>query len=296
MDVSGAVCIITGAAQGLGLAFAARLLEAGARVCISDVNQTKGQLSLSQLRDRFGEDKVCFVKCDVSKEEEFIHLFDQSEEFFQVSCVDMLVNNAGVNTNHGWRPCMEVNIMAVMLGTEIALERMRKADKAGQIINTASMAAFGPGVREAMVSYTASKHGVVALTRTLARTTSGVAHKAICPSYADTEIVSAANTWQEDQTALARSIEACGGLMSPEFVAEGFYRLVTQCDSGAVMAVMPGLYFIFPDTSSPFVLGLVLLGRLCQRITGVSVVNTNHLLLILSTIIFLFLYFITLIL
>ena len=101
---------------------------------------------------------------------------------------------------------MEVNIMSVMLGTEIALERMRKADRAGQIINTASMAALGPGVNEAMVPYTASKHGVVALTRTLAGTTSGVALKAICPSYADTEIVRAAQTWN-DRAALAKSVE-----------------------------------------------------------------------------------------
>ena len=84
--------------------------------------------------------------------------------------------------------------------------------------------------------------------------------------------------------------------MSPEYVAEGFYRLVTQCDSGAVMAVMPGIYFIFPDTSSTYIFGLVLLAKLCQRITGgVSLVNTNHLLAILSLIIFLFLYLVTLI-
>ena len=208
MDVSGKVCIITGAAQGLGLACAARLLEAGARLCISDLNQTKGQLSLSHLRERFGEDKVCFVKCDVTKEKEFINLFDKTEEFFLVSCVDLLVNNAGIGTNHGWRPCLEVNIISVMLGTQIALERMRKANKAGQIINTASMAALGPGVNEAMVSYTASKHGVVALTRSLALAGggSGVAHKAICPSYVDTEIVRAVQT-RQDQIALTKSVK-----------------------------------------------------------------------------------------
>ena len=88
-----------------------------------------------------------------------------------MSCVDLLVNNAGINTNHGWRPCMEVNIMSVMLGTEIALERMRKFNKAGQIINTASMAGLGPGLSEKMLAYTVSKHGVVALTRTMGATT-----------------------------------------------------------------------------------------------------------------------------
>ena len=75
--------------------------------------------------------------------------------------------------------------------------------------------------------------------------------------------------------------------MSPEYVAEGLYRLVTQCHSGAVMAVMPGLYFIYPDTSSTFIIGLVLLAKLCRRITGVSLVNTNQLHIVFSLILFL---------
>merc|ERR1711879_501980 len=82
-------------------------------------------MGLAELRERFGKDRVCFVPCDVTKKEQFTNLFDKTEEFFQVSCVDLLANNAGINLNHGWRLCMEVNIMSVMLGTEIALERMR---------------------------------------------------------------------------------------------------------------------------------------------------------------------------
>merc|ERR1711936_1099398 len=151
MDVRGKVCIIAGSAQGLGRAFAIRLLEGG------------------------------------GKEEQFVNLFDKTEEFFKVSCVDLLANNAGVNLNFGWRKCMEINIISVMLGTDIALERMRKAGKSGQIINTASMAGFAPGLSEKMTAYTVSKHGVVALTRTMGKTTAGVAHKCICPSWANTE-------------------------------------------------------------------------------------------------------------
>ena len=139
MDLVNKVAIITGSAQGLGKAFAARLLEVGVKVCISDVNQEKGETALSDLKERFGEKNVCFVQCDVTKDEEFINLFDEAEKFFKVDCVDILANNAGINTNFGWRKCMEVNIMAVMNGTEIALERMKKAGKPGQIINTASL-------------------------------------------------------------------------------------------------------------------------------------------------------------
>ena len=160
MDVTGKVCIITGSAQGLGKAFAARLLEAGGKVCISDMNQDRGEATLTELRERFGEEKVCFVACDVTEEEQFRNLFDKAEEFFKVSCVDLLANNAGVNLNFGWKKCLEVNIVSVMLGTEIALERMRKAGKSGQIINTASMAGLGPGLSEKMTAYTVSKVGM----------------------------------------------------------------------------------------------------------------------------------------
>merc|ERR1711909_215082 len=144
MSVSNTVCVITGSAQGLGKAFAVRLLTAGAKVCLSDLQQETGEKTLAELRERFGEDKVCFVACNVIVEQDFRNLFDKAEEFFKVSCVDILVNNAGINTNWGWKKCMEVNIMAVMTGTEIAMERMRKSPKKGQIINVASMAGLGP--------------------------------------------------------------------------------------------------------------------------------------------------------
>ena len=79
----------------------------------------------------YGSKNVCFIKCDVTQEEEFKNLFDKAEEFFKVKCIDILVNNAGINTNLGWRKCMDVNIMGVMLGSEMALDRMIKAGKVG---------------------------------------------------------------------------------------------------------------------------------------------------------------------
>jgi len=294
MEVNGKVSIITGSAQGLGKAFAARLLEAGGKVCISDVNEDKGEATLSELRERFGKDRVCFVQCDVTKKEQFTNLFDKAEEFFQVSCVDLLANNAGINLNHGWRMCMEVNIMSVMLGTEIALERMRAAGKSGQIINTASMAGIGPGLSEKMLAYTVSKHGVVALTRTMGATTKGVAHKCICPSWADTEIVSGAQATAEEREGLNKSIKDFGGLMTPEYVAEGFYRLVTQCQTGSALAVMGhSPYILLPDTSIPTIMAFVLLAKLCVRIFGPSVVKTNHLVAMFAAIMFLALYLLT---
>ena len=134
MDIINKVCVITGSAQGLGKAFAVKLLSGGARVCISDLKQEIGEKTLVELRERFGDGNVCFVSCDVTSEEQFTNLLDKAQEFFKVPCVDILVNNAGINTNFGWRKCMEVNIMAVMMGTEIAMKRMREAVNKGQTV------------------------------------------------------------------------------------------------------------------------------------------------------------------
>ena len=103
MNVTNKTCVITGSASGLGKAYAFKLLENGARVCISDVNEAIGKETLEEFRNKFGDDRVCFVPCDVTKQDQFVSLFDETEKFFAVNCIDMLVNNAGINTNFGWR-------------------------------------------------------------------------------------------------------------------------------------------------------------------------------------------------
>merc|ERR1712106_287082 len=258
-----------------GKAFAVRLLNAGSRVCISDLKQETGEKALAELRERFGEGKVCFVAFNVTVEEEVRNLFNKAEEFFKVACVDILVNNAGINTNWGWRKCMEVNIMAVMMGTEIAMERMRKSPKKGQIINVASMAGFGPGVNEGMMGYTVSKTGVIALTRTMVQDIArhGVVTKCICPSWADTEIVSSVTP----NPGMQKSIEQFG-MMTPQHVAEGFYRLVTQCSNGSAMAVMEGVPFILvPDYNVfPMIMSMVMMAKVMDKIFGPQIVTRNH--------------------
>merc|ERR1712227_1121328 len=181
-------------------AYAERLLEAGAKVFLSDLDRAKGERTLSELGQRFGTDKVCFSLCDVTKEEDLESLLDKAETHFKVGCVDILVNNAGVNVNLGWRKVMNINLMGVFNGTMIAVERMKKADKPCQIINTASIAGlamgiWAKGVDEAMTPYTTSKHGVVAMTRSMSLDPrSNITHKAICPDTTDTDLV--ADAWK----------------------------------------------------------------------------------------------------
>lgn len=278
MSVAGKVFVITGSAQGLGKAFAVRLLTAGAKVCLSDLKLEVGEKTLVELREKFGKENVYFEACDVTDEKQFKNLFDKAEEFFNVSCIDVLVNNAGINTNLGWRKCMEVNIMAVMMGTEIAMERMRKSPKKGEIINVASMAGFGPGLNEEMVGYTVSKTGVVALTRTMAKDIArhGVVTKCICPSWTDTEIVSSVNA--DFKVAVEKSVKQLKGIMTPEHVAEGFYRLVTECENGSAMAIMPNIpYMLVPDYNVfPMITSMALTSKFLGKLMEPRVVTVNH--------------------
>jgi len=291
MQVRDAVCLVTGSAQGLGKAFAVRLLAAGAKVCISDVREEGGLATLKELREKFGEDKVTFVQCDVTMPDQFSKLFDECEAYFKVKCIDLLVNNAGINTNLGWRKCMEVNIIGVMTGTEIALERMKKQPKKGTIVNTASMAGIMTGFAEDTLSYFVSKHGVVTLTRTLNASfhESGVEVKAICPAWTDTEIVSGVDG-PERKEAINKIVKAHGGLMTTEYVAEAFHSLLTECPRGSCLGVMNKMpYFVIPDTSQPMVQMMVLMGLVVRKITGRQTIQVGDFKMFFAVLFLLFL-------
>ena len=69
-------------------------------MCISDLNEEKSQSTVEEFENKYGKESVCFVKCDVTKEEEFDALFDKTEAHFKVNCIDLLVNNAGITRDN----------------------------------------------------------------------------------------------------------------------------------------------------------------------------------------------------
>ena len=103
MDTKSKVRIVTGSGQRLGKAFAKILLDHGARVCISDLKEEPATQTLEEFQSYYGKENVCFVQCDVTQEEQFVSLFDQTEAYFKVDCIDLLANNAGINTKFGWK-------------------------------------------------------------------------------------------------------------------------------------------------------------------------------------------------
>jgi len=276
MQLVDKIAIITGSAQGLGRVFARNLLQEGARVCISDVNEDVGLKTKVELAEEFGKEKVHFIQCDVTKDDDLKQLYDGCEEYFKGS-VDIFCNNAGINHMKGWRLCMEVDIIALMAGTELAMDRMDKSNggQGGLILNIASIAGIGFGFSRESAPYFVAKHGVVALTRSLGHRLvyrdTGVKVQCICPSFADTAIISDLGPGVRD------GINKKFGIMTPEFVGEGFIKLIKHGGNGAALVVAKDCPpFFIGDYSQRMLIFLGLGAKLMHKLFGIEVFTTRQ--------------------
>jgi len=280
MEVKGKLAVVTGSAQGLGRAFAERLLESGANVCLSDVNPEVGKSTMSALKETFGEDRVAFIRCDVTKKDELVTLYEGCELHFGAK-IDIWCNNAGINANHGWRLCLEVNTMAVMEATEVVMERM--SGRGGLIVNTASLAGIvsstGNG-GHGSYPYFASKHAVVSLTRNLGceavLSDTGIKVQCLCPCFADTAIIDD----KDGGNTFRRSLENSIGILTVESVADAFLQLVEKCDNGAALIVQPwGPPVVYHDPAYPLVITLAALSMVLGKLFGLKMLRLRHQLL-----------------
>ncbi|MEU7853692.1 3-oxoacyl-ACP reductase [Nonomuraea sp. NPDC049141] len=184
------VAVITGAAGGIGLATARRFAEEGAKVVCADVDEEAGTKAASEVGG-------IFVKVDVTSEEDVVRMFQTA--FDTYGSVDIAFNNAGISPPdddsiletgiEAWRRVQEVNLTSVYLCCKHAIPYMRRQGK-GSIINTASFVAV-MGSATSQISYTASKGGVLAMSRELgvqfAR--EGIRVNALCPGPVNTPLL-----------------------------------------------------------------------------------------------------------
>jgi NAD(P)-dependent dehydrogenase (short-subunit alcohol dehydrogenase family) len=164
--LEGKTAIITGAAAGIGEATARLFAEEGARCVLCDVAVDGLEKVVGEIRAAGGE--AIAVKCNVADETEVKELVRRALDAF--GKLDILVNNAGI-TRDGLTPRMTVEnwdlVMAVNLKGSFlcAKQALLKMERGGRVINTASIATLG---NVGQVNYSASKMGVIGMTRTLA--------------------------------------------------------------------------------------------------------------------------------
>jgi gluconate 5-dehydrogenase len=188
LDLTGRVALVTGGSRGLGLQIAEALGEMGAKLAITARKQDELDKAVSHL----GNQTTAFV-CDIGKREAIAPLVEQTLKKF--AKVDILVNNAGATWGapaeehplDAWDKLVSVNLSGLFALTQIIAKRSMIPAKWGRVINIASIAGLiGQDPRFApTAAYTATKHGVVGLTRQLAAEwgVHGITVNAICPGF-----------------------------------------------------------------------------------------------------------------
>jgi NAD(P)-dependent dehydrogenase (short-subunit alcohol dehydrogenase family) len=188
--LEGRVAVITGAGSGIGLATVRRLAAEGARVVAVDIDKAAGQAAADEV------DGLAYT-VDVTDEDLVRALYDDVAG--KLGRIDIAFNNAGISPPEddsilttgieAWRRVQEVNLTSVYLCCKYVLPFMRAQGK-GSIINTASFVAL-LGAATSQISYTASKGGVLAMTRELgvqfAR--EGIRVNALCPGPVSTPLL-----------------------------------------------------------------------------------------------------------
>ena len=187
-ELDGKRALVTGGAQGLGLAISRLLVERGAQVLIADIDEAGAKAAADELGEA-----VRGVRCDVTVSHEIEAAVQAAVSAF--GGLDIMVNNAGIEvvkplfdqTEQEFDRLMEINVKGVWLGMKAALPVLPKPG--GVIVNMASLA--GLGGAPLFGSYCASKAGVVQLSRVAAveLRPAGIRVNAVCPAFIQTAMV-----------------------------------------------------------------------------------------------------------
>ena len=234
-SLRGRGALVTGAARGLGAAMAGALAEAGADVAVVDVEPTEAtpsrQADLSALTPEAADELVAWARSELGD-------------------VSILVNNAGMirrapaeQTEAGdWHAVIALNLTAPFLLSQAFARPLLADGQSGSIVNVVSMNSFHGGLNVA--AYTASKHGLLGLTRALANewTGQGIRVNGIAPGWMETDLTSALREDDERYDALlARTPSGRWG--TPADVAGAVVYLASDASgyvSGSVIAVDGG--------------------------------------------------------
>ncbi len=195
MRLGGKVALITGAGSGMGRAAAELFAHEGAQVVVSDVVERAGQETVDAIRAAGGE--AMFVAADVSRSADCEAMVSAAMGTY--GALNVLYNNAGIfpaddggaldTPESTWERVMEINLKGVWLGCRAGIPAMLESG-GGSIVNVASFVAL-MGAATAQIAYTASKGGVLSMTREIAveYARRGIRANALCPGPIETPLL-----------------------------------------------------------------------------------------------------------
>ena len=189
-DLSGKVAIVTGGAQGFGLAITKKFLDSGAEVIIWDIDKAETQKVVDQNKDK----KISFNILDITKFEDVQnHVIEISNK----KKIDILINNAGITGKNAtvwdypvdeWKKVMDINLLGTFYCCKAIVPVMIK-NNYGRIVNVASIS--GKEGNANAGAYSSAKAGVIGLTKSLGKELAdkNIAVNAITPTTANTRIL-----------------------------------------------------------------------------------------------------------
>lgn len=245
MRLKGKNALITGSAQGIGMAIALAMAKEGANICIADIK-------VDNTGDLIAEINKSGVRCistklDVSSQESVTNAFETFINEF--GSIDILVNNAGITRDSlalrmkedDWDAVININLKGTFLCSKEAIKIMSK-QRSGKIINISSVVAFigNPG----QINYSASKAGVIGITKTIAKEYAGrgIRVNAIAPGFIKTAMTEALPEKVKEDMKNAIPLREFG---TPEDVANASIFLASnESDylTGQVIHVNGGMY------------------------------------------------------
>lgn len=241
------VALITGAGTGIGRATAIKFAGNGARVVVADFNEVEGCKTMQMIVRGGGE--AIFIKVDVRMADEVKNMVEKTVE--QYGRLDIAFNNAGIwgqglrldeVSDEAANAILDTNLRGVWLCMKYEIRAMLRQG-GGIIINNASIAGISPSAKEA--TYSASKHGVVGLTKSVAQeyATDNIRVMAVCPGWIRTPLTGGVIADPEYYASMIEMVPL-KRLGEPEDVAELVTWLASDSASymtGSIVTISGGL-------------------------------------------------------